>query len=53
LADKVEVVRLGLDCSPCFERTCRFGHYNCMRQLLPQPVNEALQRLQGSAVEVR
>ena len=47
------VVRLGLDCSPCFDRTCRFGHYNCMRQLLPQPVNEALQRLQGPADEVR
>ena len=25
LAEAVEVVRLGLDCSPCFERTCRFG----------------------------
>lgn len=52
LADKVEVVRLGLECSPCFERTCRFGHYNCLRQLLPQPVTDALQRLQGDVVEV-
>jgi heptosyltransferase-2 len=52
LADKVEIVRLGLDCSPCFDRTCRFGHYNCLRELMPQPVVEALQRLQGSVVEV-
>ena len=52
LADKVEIVRLGLDCSPCFERTCRFGHYNCLRELLPQLVVDALQRLQGSPVEV-
>jgi len=52
LADKVEIVRLGLDCSPCFDRTCRFGHYNCLRELMPQPVVEALQRLQGSPVEV-
>ena len=52
LADKVEIVRLGLDCSPCFDRTCRFGHYNCLRELMPQPVIEALQRLQGSPVEV-
>ena len=52
LADKVEVVRLGLDCSPCFDRTCRFGHYNCLRQLLPDAVAEALQRLQGNVVEV-
>ena len=53
LADKVEIVRLGLDCSPCFDRTCRFGHYNCLRELMPQPVVEALQRLHGSVVEVK
>ena len=52
LADKVEIVRLGLDCSPCFDRTCRFGHYNCLRELMPHLVVEALQRLQGSPVEV-
>lgn len=47
LAEQVEIVRLGLDCSPCFERTCRFGHYNCLRDLRPQPVLDALQRLAG------
>ncbi|MND99023.1 ADP-heptose--LPS heptosyltransferase 2 [compost metagenome] len=47
LADQVEVVRLGLDCSPCFDRTCRFGHYNCLRQLEPEAVEAALQRLNG------
>lgn len=45
LADQVEIVRLGLDCSPCFERTCRFGHYNCLRELKPRPVIEVLDRL--------
>ncbi|MNZ76563.1 ADP-heptose--LPS heptosyltransferase 2 [compost metagenome] len=53
LAEHVEIVRLGIECSPCFDRTCRFGHYNCLRQLTPAPVNDALQRLQGSVVEVR
>ena len=53
LADKVEVVRLGIECSPCFDRTCRFGHYNCLRQLMPPSVNEALDRLQGTPVEVQ
>jgi len=48
LAEQVEVVRLGLDCSPCFDRTCRFGHYNCLRLLEPQAVIAALQRLHGS-----
>lgn len=47
LAEQVEIVRLGLECSPCFERTCRFGHYNCLRDLRPQPVLDALQRLAG------
>ena len=47
LADQVEVVRLGLECSPCFDRTCRFGHYNCLRLLEPNAVIAALQRLDG------
>jgi heptosyltransferase-2 len=46
LAEQVEVVRLGLDCSPCFDRTCRFGHYNCLRLLEPQRVDTALALLQ-------
>jgi heptosyltransferase II len=47
LADKVEVVRLGLDCSPCFDRTCRFGHYNCLRQLMPHCGGGSLAALAG------
>lgn len=53
LSEQVEVVRLGLDCSPCFERTCRFGHNNCMRELKPRAVIEALDRLAPQSVEVR
>jgi len=53
LSEQVEVVRLGLDCSPCFERTCRFGHNNCMRELKPRAVIEALERLVPQSVEVR
>ncbi|KAA8695315.1 ADP-heptose--lipooligosaccharide heptosyltransferase II [Pseudomonas caricapapayae] len=52
LADEVEVVRLGIECSPCFERTCRFGHYNCMRLLEPDAVIQALTRLNSTPVEV-
>ncbi|QLC73521.1 lipopolysaccharide heptosyltransferase II [Pseudomonas sp. LPB0260] len=51
LAEQVEIVRLGLECSPCFDRTCRFGHYNCLRELAPQPVLEALDRLVGDPIE--
>ncbi|WP_417780626.1 lipopolysaccharide heptosyltransferase II [Stutzerimonas xanthomarina] len=53
LSDQVEIVRLGLDCSPCFDRTCRFGHNNCMRELEPRLVIEALGRLLPLPVEVR
>jgi lipopolysaccharide heptosyltransferase II len=33
LTDKAEVVYLRLSCSPCFERVCPLGHFNCMMQM--------------------
>ncbi|SDR79818.1 heptosyltransferase-2 [Halopseudomonas xinjiangensis] len=48
LASQVEIVRLGIECSPCFDRTCRFGHYNCLRDLNPPMVIDALDRLVGT-----
>ena len=50
--DEVEIVRLGIECSPCFERTCRFGHYNCLRLLEPDSVIQALGRIGAAPVEV-
>lgn len=29
-------------CSPCLERTCRFGHYDCLRAIEPRAVLAAL-----------
>ena len=29
---KASVVALGLPCAPCFARTCRYGHYDCLRR---------------------
>jgi len=34
-----------IECSPCLERTCRFGHYNCLRQITPEEVAATLARL--------
>ena len=33
---------LQLDCMPCFDRTCRFGHYRCLTAVTPERVESAL-----------
>ena len=38
---------LNLSCSPCFQRVCRYGHYNCLRQLDPGRVIEQLEHPQA------
>ena len=40
--DKSNVFYLGLDCSPCFERTCKFGHYDCLKGIKPEAVLESV-----------
>lgn len=34
-----------IECSPCLARTCRFGHYNCLRQIEPEEVVQTLAAL--------
>ncbi len=33
---------LKLDCSPCFDRVCRFGHTRCLTEVRAGRVQEAL-----------
>jgi heptosyltransferase-2 len=34
---------LALECSPCFERSCRFGHTRCLVEIGPQRAQAALE----------
>lgn len=41
---RAHVEWLHLECSPCFERECPLGHLNCLNQISPTSVFEALQK---------
>jgi heptosyltransferase-2 len=43
LTDNAYIHYLGLSCSPCFERTCPLGHRNCLKQMLPDRIEQAIQ----------
>lgn len=34
-----------LACRPCFQRTCRYGHLKCLKDILPEQVSEQLQQI--------
>ncbi len=42
LSSRATVIYHQLECSPCFERRCRFGHYNCLRNIKTKEVMENL-----------
>ena len=43
---------LQLDCMPCFERTCRFGHYRCLVDVTPERVETALREAGATKLPV-
>lgn len=42
LAEKVSKLSLNLACSPCFQRECPLGHLNCLQNLRPLQVLQAI-----------
>jgi len=45
LNSQANILRLGLDCSPCFKRECPLGHLKCLRDLKPERVIALLESL--------
>jgi len=39
---EARILKLDLPCSPCFQRVCPLGHFNCMTQLTPDKVLAAV-----------
>ncbi|MBX2847868.1 MAG: lipopolysaccharide heptosyltransferase II [Acidiferrobacterales bacterium] len=39
------IVKLDIDCSPCFQRECPLQHLNCLNQLVPQQVLSATEEV--------
>ena len=49
MSDRVQVLSLDLECSPCFKRTCPLEHLHCLTQLMPERVLAALDDLRSAA----
>jgi heptosyltransferase II len=49
LGGRLRVMYRGEPCSPCLDRTCRFGHYDCLRKIGPELVAQALAGVAGRA----
>jgi len=53
LGDTSIVVKKDIECSPCFEKVCPFGHYRCMELVTVDDVYERVEKVQGSRFKVQ
>ena len=42
LSDSAKILYQKLECSPCFDRQCRFGHTRCLTEISPQSVLQSV-----------
>ena len=45
LTEQVAVLHTDIECRPCFQRQCPYGHLRCLTELQPQRAIAALQKL--------
>ena len=45
LGPRTAIIRKPISCSPCGQRTCRFGHYRCLTEVFPADVLARLEAL--------
>ncbi len=45
LGPKTKVLYHRIECSPCLQRKCRFGHYDCLTRIAAEEVAQALHEL--------
>jgi heptosyltransferase-2 len=54
LSERAVVEYLRLECSPCFQRQCPYGHYRCLREISVERIIGAVNRaVDGGAHAVR
>ena len=49
LSDTAQVLYRGIECSPCFERECPLGHFDCLQGMMPATVAESINQLAQDA----
>jgi heptosyltransferase-2 len=49
LSDRARIARLGIACSPCFERVCPLGHFDCMMRLEPERIAREIRSVSAGA----
>jgi len=49
LSEAAHIVRIELPCSPCFQRVCPLGHFDCMMKLEPGLVFAEIERLDAGS----
>ena len=53
LFDEAIILKLNMDCQPCFKRTCPLTHYRCMMDLKPEQVLIAIASWNSATVGLR